>query len=301
MGCLLKIENYDAQAVSHAMIPTPIILSNLVLRVYYSSRDLDGLGRPRYADFDLQSNFALIKHSNSFVLDVGVPGAFDDNGVVACSVIEMEDQKFYLYYAGFELSTKIRYRIFTGLAESSDRGERFHRVSKAPILDRTDSELFFRGGPFVQRTRFGYEMYYVGGGDWIQLENSLKPVYTIKKSLSLDGILWDDPVEVLQSRDENEHGFGRPYPFEWNGRNFLAFSVRDSFQETYRLGFAEFIDDLLVRKDHEFQLFQDKILIENRELMYAAFFSYDDDLYMLYNTKDFGLEGIFIAKLESLD
>ena len=300
-GCIYEVNSLDKYAISHAMIPTPIKLSENLIRVYYSGRDAEGIGRPRYVDFDFSSEFKVVKESSSIVLDIGRPGTFDDNGVVACDVLEMPSGDLYMYYAGFELSTKIRYRIFTGLAISKDGGDNFLRYSEVPILDRSNTEPFFRGGPFVKEVPGGYEMYYVGGGGWIQLQNSLKPIYTVKKIFSQNAIDWTDPIEVLQSKDDSEHGFGRPFEFEWKGRTFLYFSVRDSRHETYKISYAEIVNGQIVRKDSEFELHRNGLLVENHELMYAAFFEANDDLFMLYNTREFGIEGIFLARLMDLD
>ena len=300
LGCIYEVRNLDKYAITHAMIPTPVKMNETTLRVYYSGRDAEGVGRPRFVEFDTLNGFKVIHESPSVVMDVGRPGTFDDNGAVSCNVIRMPNGDFYMYYAGFELSTKIRYRIFSGLAVSTDDGEHFTRYSEAPILDRTNSEPFFRAGPFVKEVPSGFEMYYVGGGDWIQLENSVKPVYTIKKTFSTDGIHWSEPVEVMQSKDDSEHGFGRPYEFTWKGRKFLYFSVRDSHHETYKLSYAEIVDNQLVRHDSDFGLLHNGELIENRELMYASFFEANDDLYMLYNTREFGIDGIFLARLIEL-
>jgi hypothetical protein len=301
IGCLLKVENLDTHAISHAMIPTPLVLNKDVLRIFFSSRDSKGIGRTRYADFDMNSNFSLIKQSTSFILDIGQPGTFDDNGSLVCSVIKMPNNSFFLYYAGFELSTKIRYRIFTGLAISLDGGESFNRHMEVPILDRTNTELFFRGGPYVQPCKSGYEMYYVGGSDWIRLENSIKPIYSIKKTFSVDGLHWDTPTEILKPNGQSEHGFGRPYEFNWQNRKFLYYSVRDSLHETYKLGYAEILNNVYSRKDAQFELYSNGKLVENRDLMYSSFVSTKESMYMLFNKREFGLEGIYLAKLIDLD
>jgi hypothetical protein len=297
IGCLFTVENLDINAVSHAMIPTPIILREDVLRVYFSSRDSEGIGRPRYADFSLAENFKFLGFSDSALMDIGRSGTFDDNGIVVCSVIQSPSGELYMYYAGFELSTKIRYRIFTGLAKSSNGGNKFVRVSEAPILDRNTNELYFRGGAFVHEHPGGFEMYYVGGSDWIQLENSLRPVYSIKKALSEDGILWSESSELITPKYENEHGFGRPYILELEDRKFLYYSVRDSVTENYRIGFAEFTNQGLIRKDSEFALYKDNQKTKNDDIMYASFFTYRGEYFLLFNKSDFGRDGVFMAKL----
>ena len=66
------------------------------------------------------------------------------------------------------------------------------------------------------------------------------------------------------------------------------------------MSYAEIVDNQLVRYDSNFALLHNGELIENRELMYAAFFNAYGDLYMLYNTREFGIDGIFLARLIEL-
>lgn len=296
---LAHAEGTDSFSITHAMIPTPVIINENILRVYYSSQDSKGIARPRFTDYSITNDFQPLRHSIGPVMDIGRPGTFDDNGVLVCSIIAETDTEFLMFYAGFELLEKIRYRIFIGLARSIDGGESFKRVSESPLLDRTNNELFFRAGPFVMKNVETYEMYYVGGSQWIELENTTKPVYTIRHTTSKDFKNWTAPVEVIGISSQSEHGFGRPFMTEIESKKYLYYSVRDSKSELYRIGYAEFVNDQFLRKDEDFELYNDFEQIENLDLMYAAFFESNREIYMLYNTSGFGLDGIHMAKLRN--
>src|SRR5690606_26940447 len=99
------------------------------------------------------------------VLARGRHGTYDDNGVFPARVTRVEGQVF-LYYTGFEICEKIRYRMVGGLAVSDDDGDTFRRVSEAPVMDRASEGLFFRGGPSIAAHEGAYRAVYSAGSAW---------------------------------------------------------------------------------------------------------------------------------------
>ena len=128
-----------------------------------------GVGRVGYFDFQVDDPFKVTNISRDPALDIGQPGTFDENGVMACSVIQVSPSLIYMYYVGFELGQKIRYRLLTGLAISTDGGTKFKRQSETPILER--SKIFFRGGPFWFTTKA-----YLTCGTWQVVTGNLLAV-----------------------------------------------------------------------------------------------------------------------------
>ena len=133
---------------SHAMIPTPIKINNKTIRVYLTFCDKFGLGRPGFIDVSLSDPSKVINYSKKPLLELGSSGSFDESGVLVCSVVRKELKTMHMYYVGFELGTKIRYRLLTGLALSYDNGNSFKKILKVPVLERSTDELYFRCGPF---------------------------------------------------------------------------------------------------------------------------------------------------------
>ena len=103
-------------AVSGAMIPTPFELDDNTIRVYLTFLDSSGIGRCGFIDLNKQNLTEVKGYSDKPIFDIGLPGTFDENGALTCSVCESRNGELYFYYAGFELGTKIRYRLLTGLA-----------------------------------------------------------------------------------------------------------------------------------------------------------------------------------------
>lgn len=289
-------------AKSHAMIPTPIRINEDVIRVYVTFCDLTGIGRPGYVDVLAKNPIKVIGASPQPLLQPGKPGTFDENGVLVCSVIEAGHNTLYMYYAGFEMGAKIRYRLLTGLAISSDGGNSFQRYSQTPVLERSDKEMYFRCGPYCIYESKRFRLWYVAGSKWINLNGKPMPVYDIRYVESDDGLNWPaSGVVQISLSDPDEHGFGRPYVIRKRGGGYRMFySVRRLSFGSYRLGYAESNDGLVWKR------FDDKLGLDvsadgfdSESIMYAAPIEVDDRLYVFYNGNEFGRKGFGLAVLEA--
>jgi predicted GH43/DUF377 family glycosyl hydrolase len=282
---------------SHAYIPTPILLNDETIRIFVAFRDAAGVGRVGYVDVQAKDPFEVISVSQTPCLDVGKPGTFDDNGVTPISVVN-ENGNLYLYYAGWQLSDKVRYFLFAGMAVSSDMGNSFKRVKNVPILERTDQEFLVRTAPGVFKQDKKWHMIYSGGNKTVQLENNKTvPSYSLKYLTSNDGINWGmTPQEVLIPEVTTEYGFGRPFVMYENEVYKMWYSIR-RFNKKYTLGYAESTDlRKWVRLDNQLGSFtQDTNSYENEMQGFAAIIKTKYGNYMLYNGNNFGETGICCA------
>lgn len=288
-------------AKSHAMIPTPVLLNQDVIRVFVTFCDLSGVGRPGYVDVSSSNPLKVLGYSQKPLLDVGSPGTFDENGVLACSIVNIGDGVMYMYYAGFELGAQIRYRLLTGLAISRDGGETFMRYSSTPVLERSSSELYFRGGPYCIYRDEAFHLWYVAGSSWINIDQKSMPVYDIRYAKSLDGINWPDKGETqISITEDDEHGFGRPCVISKKDGGFRMFySVRRRSLGAYRLGYAESINGSdWIRMDRKLNLDITSGSFDSNAIMYAAPIEVEGKLYVFYNGNDFGRDGFAVATLE---
>lgn len=301
LGIVWKPDGHSDWAKSHAMGPTPYLLSDNIIRVFVTCLDEQGRGRPGYADVDARDPTRLLSTSRQPVLDIGEPGCFDDNGLMAISITEADRDTLHMYYAGFELCTHIRYRIFTGLAISLDKGRTFTRHSNVPILDRSNGELFFRGGPFALRDDGVTKMWYVAGCKWETINNKAMPVYDLRYLESKDGIEWPDSGRlVLPITEDDEHGFGRPWVVKRGPSDYqLFYSIRKRSVAAYRLGYAESSDGITwTRKDELMGLDITPGAFDSDAIMYSAVISAHGKTYCFYNGNNFGEDGFAVAVLE---
>lgn len=289
-------------ANSHAMIPTPVRLNEEVIRVFVTFCDTKGIGRPGYVDVSAKNPLNVFGVSQQPLLDLGKPGTFDENGLLTCGVTDLGNGKMYMYYVGFELGTKIRYRLLTGLAISEDGGNSFSRYAPTPVLERSATEIYFRGGPYCLYGPQRYCLWYVAGNEWIDLDGKSMPVYDIRYAESEDGIHWPDKGEVqIAISEPDEHGFGRPCVIPKLGGGFRMFySVRRRSFGAYRLGYAESDDGHgWIRMDDKLNLDVTPGSFDSDAIMYAAPIEIEGKLYVFYNGNEFGRAGFAVAVLES--
>lgn len=287
-------------AMTHAMVPTPFLLTSDVIRVYVSFCDKDFVARPGYVDVHAQNPTRVLAVSPDPLMDIGVRGAFDENGVLPCSMIEAAPGTLYMYYVGFEQGRKIRYRLLTGLAVSKDGGRSFSRIRRTPILERSDSELYFRCGPHVIKEADRFRMWYVAGSEWTELHGKEMPVYDLRYLESVDGITWGPEGKVcLNIEDPDEHGFGRPFVIRSRKGYRLFYSIRKRSVGAYRLGYAESDNGLdWIRKDHELGLGVSEQGWDSEAIMYSAVIQAGGRTYLFYNGNNFGAAGFGAAILE---
>ncbi len=286
---------------THAMVPTPLLIQERgVLRVFYTACDSEGIGRPAYVDFDPSDPTRVISSCTSPLLDIGRAGTFDENGVLCTSVVEAPDGRLLMYYGGFELGSRIRYRLLTGLAISEDGGETFKRTSHTPILERSNTELYFRGGSFVLNDRGLYRMWYVAGNSWVELDGKPMPEFRLMYLESDDGVTWGDEGRIVMDiSEEDEYGFGRPWVVQQDHRYQMYYSVRRKSVRAYRMGYAESEDGLLWdRQDQRLNLDVGPDEFDDSAIMYAAPVQIEGRTWCFYNGNDFGRMGIAIASLE---
>jgi len=300
-GVVWHPEGETTWARRYATCPTPLKLKDGSLRIYVQCRDDQNVGRVGFVELDPDDPRRVLRASGRPVLDVGIPGSFDDNGVLQTSIVQEESGRLLMYYVGFELSRHIRYRLLTGLAVSEDGGETFRRIGRTPVLERSTRELYVRGGPYVLREQGRFRMWYVAGSEWIELDGKPMPVYDIRYIESRDGVRWPEEGRVvLPITEANEHGFGRPYVLRQGARLRMFYSIRRKVPAQYRMGYAESEDGLSWRRlDSELGLDVSVSGWDSESVEYAAVVESGGRTWMFYNGNDFGATGFGVAELES--
>ncbi len=284
----------------YASCPTPFVRADGSLRVYIQCRDEANVGRIGWVDLDPDDPRRVVGHSRSPVLDAGAPGSFDDSGVFQTSIVALPDGRLYMYYVGFELCHRIRYRLLTGLAVSEDGGDSFRRVQATPVLERSEAEMYFRCGAFVRHEGGRFRMWYVAGGQWEKIGGKEMPIYDIRYVESLDGVRWPDKgCVVLEVDHRHEHGFGRPYVLGNDAIGYrMHYSIRRRDTASYRLGYASSSDGLnWLRDDAQIGLDVTPGSWDGSAMEYGAEIRTGGKTWLLYNGDDFGATGFGVAEL----
>jgi hypothetical protein len=214
---------------SHAMLPTPLVMHDRI-RVFFAACDEALRGRVFRVDLDLDDPRRVVHFEPAPVLDPGPRGHFDADGVNPSQIVE-RNGKILLYYIGWErLTASVPYRLFAGLATSGDAGATFQKAGTGQILYPADTEPFFRTAPFVYRGPDGWNMLYIGGGEFFDNAAGKRlPTYHLCSTHSDDGYHWDEPSNpplLSPARDQGQIGFGRPVLWNDAGQTCLLVSLR---------------------------------------------------------------------------
>ena len=289
-GLVIEPDTKLNWAKSHCMVPTPQMLENGLVKVFFSARDVDNRSNIGCAILDLNSKGKLIEYSADAALSPGELGCFDDNGVSPSCVREI-DNKLHLYYIGWNPGSTVRVHLFGGLAISEDNGKTFERWSKAPIIERCPTDPYLNTAPWVVKTNTEFRMYYVSGCGW---KHKDLPRYNIKMATSTDGKVWHRDGHVcIDFADDSGNALARPYVIYEDGVWKMWFSHKG---EMYRLGYAESEDGInWERRDEYAGLDVSKSGWDSEMVEYAAVVNYKGQHFMFYNGNNYGYDGIGLA------
>lgn len=298
LGQVYVAAESDSWKTSHAFLPTPFLLSQEIIRVYVAFLDPQAVGRVGYVDVKASDPRCVLAVSKDPVLDIGAPGCFDDNGVTPMHVISRANE-LWMYYTGWQISAKVRYFLFVGLAKSLDGGNTFVRVSQVPVLDRSASELTIRTAPYILPGD-PWRMWYIGGSSTIVVQGKQVPTYDLRYVESNDGLNWPRDGEVLLRPTGDEYGFGRPWIVASSHGYEMFYSVRTR-SRGYHLGYATSDDGRSwIRNDEAVILHGVNLEWDRHMQAFSSVLDTKYGSYLFYNGNEHGRSGFGIAKLERL-
>lgn len=295
-GIIFSPQVFD-WSIDSALQPTPLVLEDRI-RVFIGSRDANGVSRIGYVDLKKDNPVEVIDWSKSPVLDIGEDGCFDESGVVPSAVVTYGDL-LYMYYAGYQLGSKVRFSVLGGLAISSDSGRTFKRVKRTPVFERNDVETLFRVPHSVFYENGVWKTWYGGGDRFVQGENKTLPIYDIRYAESSDPASFPDAGEVLLQTSGNEYRLGRPYFYKRSNSDFYLFYGYSSERAPYKLGFARSSDmKTWKRSDGDIGLSLPDSGWDSEMMAYPSVVTVSGKTYLFYNGNGYGREGFGLAELQ---
>jgi predicted GH43/DUF377 family glycosyl hydrolase len=305
-GLIYNCEGKNGFDNSHCHKPTPLVINDETLRIYFGVRDENNKTRTTFIDVDI-NDLSRIKYVHDEpVLDLGKIGAFDDSGANVSSVIR-NGKSIYMYYIGWNPSTTVHTRNSIGLAVSKDNGFTFERLYDGPILDRNKEEPYYTGAVDVMKEGDFWKMWYTSGAKWKVIDGRPEIWYHIKYAYSNNGIDWHrDNQCCIPPLDEFE-ATARPcvikddntYKMFYSKRDIRKF--RDNKMHNYRAGYAESSDGInWVRLDEKVGIDVSKEGWDSDAIAYPYVLRVGGGV-MLYNGNGFGKSGFGYAELLDKD
>lgn len=286
-----------------AIAPVCDLMSNDVLRIYFSSRDLNGKSTPIYLETNPEFPEKISSVCGQPILKFGALGSFDDNGILSSSIVK-HGKDSYLYYVGWNPRVNVSYHLSIGMAISKDGGP-FEKVSDGPILDRAPNEPFFNTAPFVIKDTTNWKMWYVSCTGWKLINNYPEPLYNVKYATSQDGINWSRQGIVAIETDDFAEAVGKPFVYKEKGIYHMIYSYRNSVDyrtdptKSYRLGYAQSADgEKWLRMDDKVGISLSETGWDSVMMEYASSYVFKGKRYLIYNGNGFGESGFGYAILE---
>ena len=298
-GLIYKPTNEQVWWKNHAMAPAPILYDEQTIRVYIGAWDVNGISRITYIDVSKDNPSQVKKIADSYVLDIGEDGCFDDNGVFPAHAYKHPDGRVFLYYTGFQKLYKIPFSNFSGLAISYDNGNTFKRVSKAPVMDRADEGLYTRAGTSVIFEDGIFKSCYSVGSGWYNIAGKDRPVYEVNYIESSNGIDFPKTGKTIVKVDLNkEHGLGRPQIVKLLGKT-MVFYTRRTLDFKYFIGCAIKKGDVWVRYDDWLETIKHGLPgeFDNQMVYFPAVIDTGNKIFLFYVGNGYGNDGFGYAEL----
>ncbi|MGP0037730.1 MAG: glucosyl hydrolase [Solirubrobacteraceae bacterium] len=302
LGRVYCADGKHAWAKSHAYCPTAFVRrDDERIRVLCAFLDPDHIGRCGWVDVAVEDPTRVLEVSASPVLEEGAPGTFDEHGVTPLSIVRLPGDALRLYYAGWQRGVGVRYALFLGAAESDDDGASFRRVSEAPLLDRSDGELYTRSSALVIATDEGWRMWYAGGSEWVGAGADAKPRYALRHLRSADGVAWPRSGEICLEPAPGELGFSRPCVRVTANTIHMWYSLRTVLRG-YDLGYATSVDGMAwQRMDQAAGLERGPHGSWDAEMIgLSSLLETGSDALMFYNGNGYGATGFGVAVAEEV-
>jgi predicted GH43/DUF377 family glycosyl hydrolase len=294
-----------------AQCPTPFLLDERRLRVYFACRPpRDGasqyVSHPGYVDLDRHEPQRVLAVSPQPLLPLGGLGAFDEFGVMPCSVVRHGDE-VWMYYTGWTRMGSVPYTVGIGVARSRDGGDTFERIGEGPVLGLALHEPFLVNSPAVLCVEGRWHMWYLTGTGWIPQAGKPEPLFHLVHAESANGLDWErnaKPILPAKTADECQDVF---LPFHANGAWHSVFAYRGATgfrtdpSARYRFGYARSTDLVNWVRDDRQVAWQEPQLGDWDEQMACSSQVLDVDgrLLMFYCGNEIGRWGFGIAELQA--
>ena len=289
--------------ISHSQVPTPFLLNDSLLRIFYSARNVENQSLISFIDVSANNPSEVLYIHPEPILTLGTPGTFDDSGMMPSWVIKVNDE-FRLYYIGWNVRNTVPYYNSVGMLVSKDCTS-FKRFSEGPLWDRNYREPYFSASTCVLFHNGIWKNWYLSCTGYKLLNGKYEPRYHIKYAESKNGIDWErNGVVAIDYRSENEAGIVKAsvildedcFKMWFSYRNFENY--RTNKDNSYKIGYAESVDGIQWRRYDEPAVKLSNDGWDAEMLAYPHVIDVDGKRYMFYNGNGFGKSGFGYAIFE---
>ena len=296
LGSIFNPKKYLKWVESHAWVPTPIIIKDDKVRIFFAGRDKENHSNIGYFDISLKDPKKILKVSKTPVLKKGRLGCFDDSAAIPSQIIRIK-KKYFLYYVGWTRGVTVPYISSIGLAIAKNLNAKFERYSEAPIIGKSNLDPIFTASCFVEKIKKKFRMIYTSNKSW-KNDKFFTPNYNLKYAYSKDGIKWQTTDRFLLKKNIiNEIAITRPWILKEKKKKLLFYSYKNYKNQgrNYKIGVATNHKDIWKRKDANLKINNKEDQFDNYMQEYAGIVKYNKNYYMFYNGNNYGEKGVGLA------
>lgn len=271
----------------------PVVEANGIVRFFACGRDDVGRSRIGILTYQWGDTPKLLDVTAEPVLDLGDAGCFDMDGV-AYPYMVRSGGRLWMYFVGWnKLGGRAPWVTNLGLAVSDDDGKSFQRVSRAPIISRTnDDPVGSASSCAIPHDDGSWTLYYTKMLSWNTNLTPPGPCYNIWKARSTDGITWQPLNENTIPHDAGEYALCAPCLHKFGEQTVMFFSARG---HRYRIYAAP------ENANGAFRKIKEPLRIapgewDNDMQCYAHVLPIGERLYVFYCGNGFGREGVGYAE-----
>ena len=264
------------------------------IRIYLAGRDDLNRSHIGYVDLNIFAPLKIVTISSKAIIQLGELGTFDENGTSYPYPV-LSGKELFIYYNGWMPTKLTPFQIHLGLAYKDKEGG-FEKISRAPILERSNDDPLNIGSVAVMNDNGIWKMWYTSFIKWGESSDEPKHHYHIKYAESKNGIAWIRKNQVcITFQSEDEFAISRPTVIKHGGLYHMWFCYRG---REYRIGYAFSKDGIdWERRDELAGISGSDEGWDSRAQCYPYVFKFKDHLYMLYCGNNYGKEGVGLSKL----
>jgi hypothetical protein len=289
---LFQASGQQSWMQSHTAVPTPLVLGDAEVRIYFGTRDASQRPHVGWLDVELGRTPRAVRVSSAPALSPGPPGHFDDNGVYPGPVVR-RGGRLWMYYLGRSNGAPPLYYMSIGLAVSDDDGMTFERARQAPLLARSESDPWMVTTPFILSEDARWRMWYVSGLGWDLTATPPRSYYHIKYADSDDAIEWRRDGTVCIDLAGDETNIASPTVLASGGTYDMWYS---RFAGAYTIGYASSADGITwQRRDSEAGIELGPDDWDSQGMAYPSAFVCAGRRHLVYSGNGFGRDGLGLA------
>jgi hypothetical protein len=295
-GLVYDVKSNPAWGKTHALVPSPVVLNNEIVRIYCSFVDNDFRGRIGYVDVNLSDGHPEIIHvSEKPVLDLGPNSTFSQYGV-GMGTFWPNHPEGDLYFVGFDRPAGFKFKAFSGKAHyDSQKMTHVHSQNEPFFGSDYGGETIVGVHDIFEFQNLTHALISIGSG-FQNINGKDFPKYQVHLASGTDLKSLEISKEPIIEAIPPVYRIGRPRIYET--KNGLEILVTAGDLSGNYLPRAFYSKDLVSWVEGSCQSFVKSVVngFDDMHQCYLSRFNLNNTEYIVYNGNLMGVKGFGIAK-----